>query len=93
MSQPSDQLRGSYNTPTASHGFSKTLAPLPAAPSTKDTTAYLGSLRKAAAQMQTEVNAFLTSKMEQDKQSPSNSKVDESKEEQYYGEEHDDDET
>lgn len=61
-------------------------------PSTKDKTTYISQLRKTTTQLQHDVNALLTSKMEEDKAAEAGSsdkrtKTKEEKEEEMYGEE------
>ncbi|KAI4134803.1 MAG: hypothetical protein LQ341_005964, partial [Variospora aurantia] len=54
-------------------------------------TSYLSTLRASVTQLQGEINAFLTEKMEEDKALAASAgggvKVDEKREEEYYGEE------
>ena len=64
---------------------------------TKEKTAYLSGLRSSVTAMQNEINVFLTQKMEEDKaaenngagasRSAQNGVIDETKEEELYGEE------
>lgn len=82
------QLLANYKSPTSAQTMS---FELPAVPkdggSVQDKTAYLSALRAKASEMQSEVNAFLTQKMEEDKAAETaKSSVDE-KEEERYGEE------
>lgn len=84
-------LKASYTSPTTSQTFTHTLPSASASTSsTKEKTQYLSNLRKAVVQLQDEVNDFLTVKMEDDKalaRGNAAGKVDEKKEEDYYGEE------
>ena len=62
----------------------------------KETTAYISSLRNSLLEMQSDINTFLTKKMEEDKATAATNgngfadKVDEQKEEDNYGEEMED---
>ncbi|KAK6436662.1 hypothetical protein LTR95_007148 [Oleoguttula sp. CCFEE 5521] len=62
-------MEAHYTSPSSSHTFTH---PLPASPSssatTADKTAHLAALREKTAQLQSEVNVFLTQKMEEDVQ-------------------------
>jgi len=86
-------LAADYAGPEDQHTFSY---PLPAntnLDSTKNVTEFLVKLRESTIQMQKDVNAFLTQKMDEDKAKDSaqnGTKVDEDKEEDMYGEEADD---
>ena len=82
-------LEASYTTPGTSHTFSHPLPTRPSSASTKEKTSYLSALRSSVVKLQDEVNAFLTTKMEEDKALATNTvaKIDESKEEENYGEE------
>ena|ERR1700760_1765131 len=86
-------LKGSYGSPSDSKAFTHTLPVCSTAPSTEHRTSYLAALRSAVSQLQSEVNEFLTDKMEHDKAmgvatSPGMSKeAREDKEADNYGEE------
>ncbi|KAK0653207.1 hypothetical protein DIS24_g6246 [Lasiodiplodia hormozganensis] len=81
-------LRATYSEPADGPAiFSRDLPPVSAAPTTDEKTAYLSALRTSVSELQAEVNAHVTQKMEQEKKA---SGVDESKEaalEANYGEE------
>ena len=85
----SSTLKAVYSSPTGSHSFEHTLKSLPADISAADKTAYLSSLRASVTKLQADVNTFLTAKMEEDKATVSkeSGKIDDIKEEEYYGEE------
>ncbi|KAB8346332.1 hypothetical protein FH972_023376 [Carpinus fangiana] len=93
MSVPSDNLTASYKAPNGTQEFTHAVTTPPSTPSTEDTAVYLGLLRKYTAQMQSEMNTFLTQKMDEDRKtaestgSNSTPKIDEAKEEENYGEE------
>ena len=84
------ELRADYISPTSTKAF---VHPLPSASastvSVKEKTAYLSGLRKSVVQLQDDINAFLTTKMEEDKalSSSVSTKGDDKKEEENYGEE------
>ncbi|KAK5017091.1 hypothetical protein LTR39_001733 [Cryomyces antarcticus] len=81
-------LEAVYTSSASSQTFSH---PLPSASSAtssvQEKTAYLSALRASAAQLQGEVNAFLTQKMDEDRAAEGKAKVDDEKEEENYGEE------
>jgi hypothetical protein len=93
---PFQRLTATYDSPTnAAFSYYHQL-PTPATPDTSDRVAYLGALRKATAELQERINAELTQRMEEDKardatsaaeKGMKNGAVDESKEEENYGEE------
>lgn len=90
--QSDNKLMAEYKSPNGQHTFSYSLPTNTDPESTKEVTAFLSDLRKSAIQMQKDINAFLTQKMEEDKASETNgtstsTKVDEDKEEDNYGEE------
>ena len=102
-SQPDTQtLRAKYTGPeSATEHFAFPIAALPADKDVSAKTEYLSYLRGQLGQLQTQVNAFLTEKMEEDKarqtQPDTNSKssknkvaIDEQREEDMYGEEAED---
>ncbi|KAL8779960.1 MAG: hypothetical protein Q9213_006685 [Squamulea squamosa] len=88
--QPSTTLAATYTSPSTSKTFTH---PLPSSTTTSlaEKTQYLSTLRQSMTQLQDEVNAFLTDKMEKDKALAAKAgvkdKVDEKKEEDFYGEE------
>ena len=88
---PSQQpLQASYTGPdTTGKDFIYELPRLSAAPYTTDRTAYLSALRSSVQELQGQVNTFLTQKMEEEKAiaAAGAKTVDESKEEENYGEE------
>ncbi|KAE8442044.1 hypothetical protein EG329_003901 [Mollisiaceae sp. DMI_Dod_QoI] len=89
-------LSATYNSLANAPFTHTTKLPSPATTTPKDRTAYLGSLRTAVADLQEKINTELTSRMEEDKareastngtSAPKSKGVDESKEEDNYGEE------
>jgi hypothetical protein len=89
------KLTADYESPSGQHTISYPI-PVSTKPvsTPQTTTAFLSDLRKSAIQMQNDVNTFLTQKMEEDKAASDingaagkGSKVDEDKEEDFYGEE------
>nr|OQO24604.1 hypothetical protein B0A51_08739 [Rachicladosporium sp. CCFEE 5018] len=91
-------MEAHYASSSSTHAFN---LPLPAPASTSATTAekttYLATLREQTAQLQSEINVFLTQKMEEDVQSTAQEgKVKKSKAEEraeeMYGEEEGEDE-
>lgn len=93
------QVSASYEAPNGKEDFSYDISALPVPSDAQDVTAYLSTLRKKVAQLQTTINTTLTQKMEEDKTaanggSDSNgtaAAIDEQKEEDNYGEEVEDD--
>ena len=86
----SNQLVAKYEAPDASKTFSLDLPKSPDAEDVKAKTAYLSALRSNITQMQSDVNTFLTAKMEKQSSEAGTagaSKVTETKEEAMYGEE------
>ncbi|KAK3721701.1 hypothetical protein LTR37_002866 [Vermiconidia calcicola] len=88
------ELQATYQSPNASHTFSARPSSLPSGEEARDVkakTAYLSALRSNLGQMQGEVNAFLTKKMEDEKAAEAakaNGKMtQEEKAEELYGEE------
>ncbi|KAL6710857.1 hypothetical protein ACN47E_007914 [Coniothyrium glycines] len=80
-------LSATYASPdTPSKTFSCPLPTLASTPSTSDRTAYLAALQSSLKDVQKDINAFLTEKMEQDKATGS-SKDSDAKDEETYGEE------
>ncbi|MCJ1397786.1 hypothetical protein MMC11_000982 [Xylographa trunciseda] len=88
-SDHSPSLKANYASPTESHSFEHPLEALPVQLSTEEKTAYLSALRSSVAQLQEEVNTFLTAKMEEDKAITVQRTgiIDDKKEEENYGEE------
>jgi hypothetical protein len=92
---PQHQLLSATYTSPANQPFTHTQElPTPPSDTPTDRTAYLGALRKAAVTMQEQINKELTQRMEEDKakeaEGASKAKakgVDETKEEDNYGEE------
>ncbi|KAH0347017.1 hypothetical protein KCU81_g3673, partial [Aureobasidium melanogenum] len=85
----SAHLTAVYTSPTATNTFSSPLqsAPTQASSSTAKSQ-YLGDLRQKVAQLQNDINHFLTKKMDQDKAATEGAaSKDEDMEEQMYGEE------
>ena len=81
-------LQADYSSPTITKTFHHPLPPATTT-STKEKTQYLSALRKSAVQLQEEINAFLTTKMEEDKALAASAgmKIDDRAEEENYGEE------
>lgn len=90
-------LSATYASPTNAPFIHTQKIPTPPSTGISDRTAYLGALRKATTAMQEQINKELTARMEEDRavaaagtngSSKENEKaVDESKEENNYGEE------
>lgn len=81
-------LKAEYAAPTSSKQFSHAL-PSCQTTSTKEKSAYLFALRASVTQLQDELNAFLTEKMEEDKTLAAlvGAEGDDRKDEENYGEE------
>lgn len=82
-------LTATYTSPTQStspRAFSANLPALARQPATQDRVAYLDKLQSSLKTVQAEVNAFLTQKMDDDK-AAGDSKGDDAKDEETYGEE------
>jgi hypothetical protein len=90
MSSNSTNLTATYASPSGTHAFSHTL-PSPSSTNVTEKTAYLSALRSKNADLQSEINAFLTQKMEEDVKaaegSASKRSRKEEREEEMYGEE------
>ena len=92
-SPASQSLMGTYTSPTATHTLSSALPPLPLKDSSvDDKTEYLSCLRSNVSQMQDDINAYLTQKMEEDKAQEAGvmgkrPNKDEDRQEEMYGEE------
>ena len=83
-------LKADYSGSTATKTFAHDLPSASVSvQSTKQKTQYLSALRKSVVQLQSEINEFLTAKMEEDKAlgAGKEGKVDDRKEEEMYGEE------
>ncbi len=83
-------LAAEYASPRQSKAFRYPQQALSASYTTAEKTAYLASLRASVTQLQGEVNAFLTQKMEQDKvtdRAAGGPTTDDPAEEENYGEE------
>ncbi|KAK5711239.1 hypothetical protein LTR15_012527 [Elasticomyces elasticus] len=85
-------LSADYTSPSASQTFTASLPSLSNDPKTQtvaDKTAYLSALRAGATQIQAEINAVLTQRMEDDKmtEAAGKLKLQEDKAEEMYGEE------
>jgi len=86
-------LCADYSAFAAAKNFQYAQVPLGGQPTPKETTAYIASLRNSLLEMQNDINAYLTQKMEEDKAAAATNgngiadKVDEQKEEENYGEE------
>jgi hypothetical protein len=93
------QLTACYQSSDASHNFTEGLPAISGAErkaadggSVEEKTAYLSALRTGVVQLQADVNAFLTKKMEEDQKAagdnaPGKSAAVDQKEEDMYGEE------
>ena len=87
-----NNLTATYTSPTTTHTFS---SPLPLTPSSSSSvtekTSYMTILRTNTSNLQDEINAFLTTKMEEDKSREAGTgkkvKRDEERLEEMYGEE------
>lgn len=90
MSSTNTNLTANYASPSGTHTFSHTV-PSPSANNVIEKTAYLSTLRSKSAELQSEINAFLTQKMEEDVKAaegrPSKRSKKEEREEEMYGEE------
>ena len=90
MSSTNTNLTANYASPSGTHTFSHTL-PSSSATNVTEKTAYLSTLRSKSAELQSEINAFLTQKMEEDVKAaegrPSKRSKKEEREEEMYGEE------
>ena len=92
---PERQVNAAYHSQDSSKTFSAKMPDLPSEPekqSVQDKTAYLGALRTSLVQMQADVNAFLTKRMDESKASQSAQAIgkamsQEEREEEMYGEE------
>jgi phosphoribosylanthranilate isomerase len=84
------QLSARYQSPTSSQSFSSKVPSLLKDHDVKAKTEYLSALRAGIVQMQGDLNAFLTQKMEEEKSSDvvkASNKAREEKAEEMYGEE------
>lgn len=83
------QILASYKSPAATQTISLELPPVPKdGGSVQAKTEYLSALRAKTSEMQSEINTFLTQKMEEDKAAEAGGKsVADQKEEENYGEE------
>lgn len=90
MASTNMNLTAEYASPSGTHTFSCTL-PSSSANNVTEKTAYLSALRSKNADLQNEINAFLTQKMEEDVKAAEGSAGQRSKkeqrEEEMYGEE------
>lgn len=87
MSSQNTQLTAAYSSPSSTHAFSHSL-PLASANNVSDKTAYLSALRSKSTELQSEINAFLTKKMEEDAKGVEGKRSkNEEREEEMYGEE------
>jgi len=90
MSPSSQSLTAEYRaSDAATRSFTQALPSCSPTPATEERTAYLSALHTSVGKMQDEVNAFLTQKMEEDKNATGSSAdpANEAKEEENYGEE------
>ena len=81
-------LKADYTSLNTTKTFTQPLPPA-SNESTEEKTVYLSALRKSVVKLQEEVNAFLTTKMEEDKALAARAgmKADDKAEEENYGEE------
>jgi hypothetical protein len=90
MSSTNANLTATYASPSGNHTFSHTL-PSPSTTNVTEKTAYLSTLRSKSAELQSEINTFLTQKMEEDVKvaegSAGKRSKKEEREEEMYGEE------
>jgi hypothetical protein len=90
MSTKGALLTADYVAPSGTHKFSHEL-PSASANNVTDKTAYLSALRSKNTELQAEINAFLTQKMEEDVKAaegrPTKRSKKEEREEEMYGEE------
>ena len=86
MTQLPVNLKAEYTGPTESKTFTLSL-PFPYTSTTKENILYLSALRSSVVRLQDEINAFLTSKMEEDKALALNGGGDDKQEEEKYGRE------
>ncbi|GAB7342340.1 hypothetical protein MBLNU457_g0563t1 [Dothideomycetes sp. NU457] len=90
---PQTELTATYTSPTTNHIFKSQLQSLSADPSTKEKTSYITDLRAKTSQLQSDINAYLTERMDEDKAqevasgTAKKSARDEQREEDMYGEE------
>lgn len=83
-------LKADYASLSSNKEFAKhlpSLSKVASQQSIQDKTAYLSALRANVAQMQGEINTYLTQKMDDDKAADSKKSRDEAKAEEMYGEE------
>lgn len=91
--EPSSQvLSATYNSPTNAPFTHEQKISTPPSPKTSDRTTYLAALRAATVTLQEDINRELTARMEEDKalditSASAKKGVDESREEDNYGEE------
>ena len=90
MASTSTNLTATYASPSGTQAFSHTL-PTSSANNVTEKTAYLSTLRSKSSELQSDINAFLTQKMEEDVKAaegrPSKRSKKEEREEEMYGEE------
>jgi len=81
-------VQATYNSPNEeSRVFNQALPATTTSPSTEERTQYLTALRAGVIQIQSEINIFLTTKMEEDKAKAGQAALNDEKEEENYGEE------
>lgn len=91
--ESASRLTAGYTSPTSTKHFTYPLPTLSSSPTTQEKTTYLSTLRSSVQKLQDDINAFLTKKMEEERQAVSGAngvdgaRVDEQKEEENYGEE------
>jgi len=93
MMAPQTELIATYSSPTNNHTFNYPLQTISSDASTKEKTSYITDLRTKTSQLQSDINAYLTERMEEDKAqevakgAAKKSARDEQREEDMYGEE------
>ena len=90
MASSNQNLTANYRAPGApTRSFTQPLPACSRTPATEERTAHLSALHTSVGKMQDEVNAFLTQKMEEDKNVAGGGAdaMKEAKEEENYGEE------
>lgn len=87
-------VEATYTTPNeGTKVFRQTVPEIKERPSTEERTEYLTALRAGIVQVQSEINVFLTNKMEEDKAKAGQAALNDEKEEENYGEEIADDDS
>jgi hypothetical protein len=89
MTQDNQKLLSATYTATSAEPqvFKRDLPACSENPSTEERTDYLSGLRSSVSQIQSDINVFLTKKMEEDNAKSEKNAVNDEKEEENYGEE------